>query len=293
MHFDGRGTGLSDRTAADFSLPAQVRDIAAVVDDLGLDRFALLGAGAGSPAALTYAAAYPDRVSHLIIWCGCARSVTTPTVQALDALAAHDWRAYTEVIARTGYDWSDGETVRGHAAYLRACVDQDTFVRNLPVLRALDATWALPRITAPTLVMARPDHPYYHVGVARRLVAAIPRAQLRLFTGTSFMPSEGDGASVLAALHAFLSESAPVSLDPGQHRGHPQLTPRERDVLCLLAQGRSGRAIAAELAISLSTAQRHIANLYAKIGVHGRVEAAAYAYARGLVAPAAVSPADA
>jgi DNA-binding NarL/FixJ family response regulator len=51
----------------------------------------------------------------------------------------------------------------------------------------------------------------------------------------------------------------------------------------LLAGGHSGREISAELCVSLSTVQRHIANVYAKIGARGRVEAAAYAIERGLV----------
>jgi DNA-binding CsgD family transcriptional regulator len=56
-------------------------------------------------------------------------------------------------------------------------------------------------------------------------------------------------------------------------------------VLSLLAGGRTGREIAEALGISLSTAQRHIANIYGKIGARGRVDAAAYALARGLVTP--------
>jgi pimeloyl-ACP methyl ester carboxylesterase/DNA-binding CsgD family transcriptional regulator len=282
IHFDGRGTGLSDRAAADFSLDAQVCDLATVVDHLGLERFALLGAGSGSPAALAYAGTFPGRVAHLFIWCGYARLGHSPAVRALDALAAHDWRAYTEVVARAGYDWAADTTARQHAAYLRACVDQDTVVRNLPVLRGLDATGALPRITAPTLVMARPDLPHYRVSVARRLVEGIANAQLRLFDGRSFMPSSGDGEAVLAAMHAFMAEPAPATARPRSRPADARLTSREREVLRLLAQGRSARAVAAELSISLSTAQRHIANLYTKIGARGRVEAAAYAYTHGL-----------
>jgi adenylate cyclase len=63
------------------------------------------------------------------------------------------------------------------------------------------------------------------------------------------------------------------------------LTARETEVLGLLASGRSGKEIATELSVSLSTVQRHIANIYAKIGVRGRVEAAAYAIERRLVRP--------
>ncbi|MEX0800861.1 MAG: alpha/beta fold hydrolase [Dehalococcoidia bacterium] len=63
------------------------------------------------------------------------------------------------------------------------------------------------------------------------------------------------------------------------------LTTRETEVLGLLAGGRSGKEIAAQLTVSLSTVQRHIANIYAKIGARGRVEAAAYAIRHGLVQP--------
>ena len=70
----------------------------------------------------------------------------------------------------------------------------------------------------------------------------------------------------------------PVSKEPAS-----PLTPRETEVLGLLAGGHSGREISVELCVSLSTVQRHIANVYAKIGARGRVEAAAYAIERGLV----------
>ncbi len=61
------------------------------------------------------------------------------------------------------------------------------------------------------------------------------------------------------------------------------LTARESEVLSLLAGGWSAKEIATQLRVSLSTVQRHIANIYAKIGARGRVEAAAYAIERGLV----------
>jgi adenylate cyclase len=63
------------------------------------------------------------------------------------------------------------------------------------------------------------------------------------------------------------------------------LTARETEVLSLLASGHSGKEIALQLMLSLSTVQRHIANIYAKIGARGRVEAAAYAIKHGLVQP--------
>jgi DNA-binding NarL/FixJ family response regulator len=56
------------------------------------------------------------------------------------------------------------------------------------------------------------------------------------------------------------------------------LTPREREVLALLADGRTNRQIAEELFISAKTASVHVSNILAKLGVANRGEAAAVAY---------------
>lgn len=61
------------------------------------------------------------------------------------------------------------------------------------------------------------------------------------------------------------------------------LTPRETEVLTLVAQGLSNQQIAVRLHISLYTAQNHVGNLYAKLGVDSRVKLARIAMAQGLV----------
>jgi DNA-binding CsgD family transcriptional regulator len=55
------------------------------------------------------------------------------------------------------------------------------------------------------------------------------------------------------------------------------LTPRETEVLRLIAAGRSSSEISAELTLSIRTVGRHITNLYAKIGARTRADATAYA----------------
>ena len=63
------------------------------------------------------------------------------------------------------------------------------------------------------------------------------------------------------------------------------LTAREREVLQLLAQGRSNDAIASTLVVSVRTVERHVENIYGKIGVSGRAAraaATAWAFAHGL-----------
>jgi DNA-binding SARP family transcriptional activator/pimeloyl-ACP methyl ester carboxylesterase len=68
VHYDERGSGLSDWTNAEFSLDACVRDLEAVVDALGLERFALIGSSKGGPTSIAYAARHPERVSQLVLY---------------------------------------------------------------------------------------------------------------------------------------------------------------------------------------------------------------------------------
>jgi ATP/maltotriose-dependent transcriptional regulator MalT len=79
--------------------------------------------------------------------------------------------------------------------------------------------------------------------------------------------------------------SAGVAVTPGLS-GTPQgsLTAREREVLALLAYGLTNRAIAARLVISEKTAEHHVRQILAKLGLRGRAEAAAYAMRQGLAA---------
>jgi DNA-binding NarL/FixJ family response regulator len=60
------------------------------------------------------------------------------------------------------------------------------------------------------------------------------------------------------------------------------LTPREVEILALVAAGRSNRQIAQALFISPKTVGVHVSNILAKLGVAGRVEAAAVAHRLGL-----------
>lgn len=60
------------------------------------------------------------------------------------------------------------------------------------------------------------------------------------------------------------------------------LTPREVEVLTLVAAGRSNEEIAADLVISISTVKTHINNLFSKTGVRDRAQAVRYAYEHGL-----------
>jgi DNA-binding NarL/FixJ family response regulator len=62
-----------------------------------------------------------------------------------------------------------------------------------------------------------------------------------------------------------------------------RLTPREREVLALLAEGCGNEAIADALVISPQTARTHVQNLIAKLGVHSRLEAAMFVARNGML----------
>ena len=64
--------------------------------------------------------------------------------------------------------------------------------------------------------------------------------------------------------------------------GH-RLTARELQVLRLLAAGKTNHAIASHLVLSDKTVDRHVSNLYAKLGVSSRAAATAYAYQHRLL----------
>jgi DNA-binding NarL/FixJ family response regulator len=61
-----------------------------------------------------------------------------------------------------------------------------------------------------------------------------------------------------------------------ERQAHPRLTPRERQILDLVAKGETNAQIAARLWLSAGTVRRHLENIFAKLGVHTRTAAAAY-----------------
>jgi DNA-binding NarL/FixJ family response regulator len=66
---------------------------------------------------------------------------------------------------------------------------------------------------------------------------------------------------------------------------HERLTPREREVLQLVAEGHSTRAVAGLLCLSTKTVEHHRASLMTKLGLHGQTELVKYAIRAGLVEP--------
>jgi DNA-binding CsgD family transcriptional regulator len=93
-------------------------------------------------------------------------------------------------------------------------------------------------------------------------------------------PPEGRPASAppvqpfILAVQPGLRTGAPA---PGRAVATDALTPRELEVLILVAMGCTNGAIASKLVLSERTVERHVGNIYAKLGVGGRVEATSWA----------------
>ena len=212
--YDNGGSGLSDRDVTDFSLDARLRDVEAVVDRLGLDRFALLTLVLSGPMGIAYSTRHSERVSHLIFWNSAARTLDLIN-EAVLQLASADWHVFTETAAHVGYGWSEGDAARRYAAVIRESMTQETLQAIVATDQA-DVTELLSNVKSPTLVLQRREAQVGSVDIARGLASRIPDARLVLLEGTSGSAFLGDVNAVLAAIGEFLGDSVdePKDDDP-------------------------------------------------------------------------------
>ena len=106
------------------------------------------------------------------------------------------------------------------------------------------------------------------------------RTEMELITAieAAMQDSTWLSRNIMDKLAALRSSQAPPA---GRRQPMAELTPREREVIELIARGKSDAAIAQSLSLSRNTVRNHVARLYAKIGAHNRGEAIVWARERG------------
>jgi class 3 adenylate cyclase/acyl dehydratase len=100
--YDKHGHGLSDRDRTEFTLETERYDIEALVDHLGLDTFDLFGLSEGGAVAMSYAAAFPERVEKLALYSTFANGPSVASSEFQSSLAAivrASWGVGSKVIA--------------------------------------------------------------------------------------------------------------------------------------------------------------------------------------------------
>ena len=207
IRYDNRGFGNSQRRVAEVSLDAWVADLAAVVDHLSLDRFALCGVSFSVPMAITYAARYPERVSKLITWMASARGADYWNLKRFETArnaAEEDPDFFLEIIAHEAFGWSSGEHAQQWVATMKDEGVGPLMIKSVSALLERDVTHLLSAVTAPTLVLHRRQVPRPPLSAARSLAAEIPNARLLVLEGDSGAIYVGDTEPVLRAIDEFL-----------------------------------------------------------------------------------------
>jgi len=183
--FDKRGTGLSDRTAGLSTLSELMDDIRAVMDAAGSERAAVIGLSQGGPAAMLFAATFPERTASLVLWLTAA---TAPIDQRDDQAKV----VFGLIEDYMGSHWGDGTTTRLllYGAPGDAATDEliARFERNsaTPAVAqgvyrrgaSFDARSVLPAVTAPTLLVGHSGDPVMPMHEVKATAEKIAGARL-------------------------------------------------------------------------------------------------------------------
>ena len=209
IHYDVRGTGLSQQEVNDLSPAATLLDVEAVVRSLELKRFSLWGMAIGGPRAIEYAASHPRQVDKLILSGTFARLLDVFAREALQGfaqLARANWEVVSRTFADLGIRRHDEQEGLSWAEWYRKSITGETMAGFIDRHVELDVTHLLPRVKCPTLVLHFLSDPLYPFALGQRLAQAIPQASLVPLEGYLSGVS-GYTQAEIDATQAFLSES--------------------------------------------------------------------------------------
>ncbi|MCH8813685.1 MAG: alpha/beta hydrolase [Chloroflexi bacterium] len=201
-------------------MKAHVGDLAAVVDELELAKFDLVGDGEGASVCVAYAAQNPERISHLALWSLCAwgqETVDARGIQALLVLIRDNWSMARRTMADSTYPSGPIEFQRWWANRVRQSMSSDVAARYLEFLTSVDIKPYLPQVEAPTLVLHRRDSRIWPISDVRAAAAMIRTCTFVLLDGDISDPLLGD-ISYLETVRAFLDDK-PVETPGGEAIG--------------------------------------------------------------------------
>jgi DNA-binding NarL/FixJ family response regulator len=165
----------------------------------------------------------------------------------------------------------------------RRSTSAETAVRLYQARSRIDVTEVAPLVTAKALVAHAAGDRVVPFEEGRLLASLLPNATLRTLDSINhiLLAEEPAWTEFRRHVHRFLGTPTP-SAAPAM----PALSNRERDVLALVALGLDNEEIGSRLFISVRTVERHLSNIYVKLGVSGKAARAAAAaqFARESVA---------
>ena len=202
LHFDKRGTGVSDRSGRIADIDEQVDDLRAVMDHAGIDRAHLFGASEGGPVTLLFAATYPDRVRTVTLFGSGARlpppELTSDEVRAIEARQDEFARAWGTPASSVAQRFApsvvavDPDFPTWHQRYERVAATSDCLRELLVLSLRTDVRDALPDVPQPVLLLHRVDDGAIPIDRARETAATLPRARLVELPGPDHFAYAGD-----------------------------------------------------------------------------------------------------
>jgi pimeloyl-ACP methyl ester carboxylesterase/DNA-binding CsgD family transcriptional regulator len=289
VRYDERGCGLSDREPKAVSFDRSLMDLETVIDAAGLDRFVLLGISQGAATAVAYTARHPERVERLVLYGGYARGRLhrdddeRERHEALVTAIRTGWAAPDPAFRHLFSMLFLPEGTQAQMAWYdelqRRTASPGTAVRLYESRADVDVRELVPRVTANALVVHARDDRVVPFEEGRILASLLPHARMLPLDSCNhiLLPGEPAWHQFRAEFHEFLAQPTAAAAPES-----PAFSNRELDVLRLVANGRDNEEIAARLYISVRTVERHLSNIYFKLGVSGKAARAAAAarYAR-------------
>jgi pimeloyl-ACP methyl ester carboxylesterase len=216
VRFDGRGSGLSDRDVTDFSLDAQVGDLAAVIDQLGVERVGIFTYSAGGPTAIAYTARHPDRVSRLVL---AATFASSPWLSS----ERREYYAQLMPVLRSSWEQPGVRNLvvdmlnpelagmgRGVLnEFLRRSTHGPDLVGFMEELWERDVEDLARQITVPTLVIQGRDDHLISVEAGRTLAALIPGSRFELIEGGHIRGIGGTPETRAHIIEFFAADATP------------------------------------------------------------------------------------